>query len=131
MKPIIGLAVFIMMGAAYFMYLTCVDHVPEINHVSGTPEHNISFVYQLTSIADNSQYWYVIGTFDTSLLTLPSGPPAWVFEIENGNLVDFSRDTGDNPTFLARWDATCYVRREVPLDDFLTHIATNHDASFP
>jgi hypothetical protein len=44
----------------------------------------------------------VIGKPVTFFLSLPSGPPAYIFN-ENGVLVDWSRDVGDNPSFGNRW----------------------------
>lgn len=53
-------------------------------------------------IHDGKTYIEVIGKPVTSLLSLPSGPPAYIFN-ENGALVDWSRDVGDNPLFANKW----------------------------
>lgn len=47
-------------------------------------------------------YFEVVGTPVTSLLSLPSGPPAYIFD-ETGSLVDWSLDLGDNPSFASKW----------------------------
>jgi hypothetical protein len=53
-------------------------------------------------IHEGNAYIEVIGKPVTSLLSLPSGPPAYIFN-ENGALVDWSRDIGDDPSFVSRW----------------------------
>jgi len=44
----------------------------------------------------------VIGIPSISPLSLPSGPPAYIFD-ETGAFVDWSADIGDNPSFLSKW----------------------------
>ncbi len=44
----------------------------------------------------------VIGRPHQSALSVPSGPPVYVFD-ETGALVDWSRDSGDQPSFTAKW----------------------------
>jgi hypothetical protein len=44
----------------------------------------------------------VVGKPVASLLSLPSGPPAYIFN-ESGILVDWTSDLGDNPSFIAKW----------------------------
>lgn len=51
---------------------------------------------------NGNTHFEVIGKPATSLLSLPSGPPAYIFS-ENGTLADWSRDIGDNPSFVSRW----------------------------
>ena len=47
-------------------------------------------------------YVEVLGDAHTSLLSLPSGPPAYIFD-ETGLLVDWTADRGDAPTFVNKW----------------------------
>lgn len=48
-------------------------------------------------------YYELIGKIGNhDLLYLPSGPPAYIFD-KNGNLIDYSLDTGDDPDFLSKW----------------------------
>jgi|GEM_PF-2565907 len=51
---------------------------------------------------DGSTYFLVVGKPVTSLFSLPSGPPAYVFD-GAGNLVEWCGDLGDNPDFCKRW----------------------------
>ena len=44
----------------------------------------------------------VIGEPFQSALSVPSGPPAYIFN-ESGALVDWCRDLGDQPSFVAKW----------------------------
>lgn len=44
----------------------------------------------------------LIGKPVTSLTSLPSGPPAYVFD-ETGVLVDWTADRGDTPSFVRKW----------------------------
>lgn len=44
----------------------------------------------------------VVGKPVASLLSLPSGPPVYIFD-ERGALVDWSRDLGDSPSFVHKW----------------------------
>ena len=52
---------------------------------------------------DGEDYYELIGGIgDYDILYLPSGPPAYIFD-KNGNLIDYSLDTGDDPDFLNKW----------------------------
>ena len=44
----------------------------------------------------------VIGKPVILLFSPPSGPPAYIFD-ENGRIVDWCRDIGDNPSFIKKW----------------------------
>ena len=44
----------------------------------------------------------IIGRPYQSALSVPSGPPLYVFD-ENGVLVDWCRDSGDQPSFAKKW----------------------------
>jgi len=45
---------------------------------------------------------YTIWSGPTKEIYLPSGPPVYVFD-SAGKLLDWSRDSGDDPTFLQKW----------------------------
>ena len=47
-------------------------------------------------------YVEVIGEPRMSLLSLPSGPPVYIFD-DIGTFVDWSSDIGDNQTFIRKW----------------------------
>jgi hypothetical protein len=47
-------------------------------------------------------YVEVIGKPQVSLLSLPSGSPAYIFD-ETGTLVDWCSDLGDNQSFARKW----------------------------
>ena len=44
----------------------------------------------------------VIGERFSSPLSLPSGPPAYIFD-DTGALVDWTGDRGDAPSFVSKW----------------------------
>ena len=44
----------------------------------------------------------IIGRPYISALSVPSGPPVYIFN-ESGALVDWCRDIGDQPSFVAKW----------------------------
>src|SRR4051812_49204486 len=46
----------------------------------------------------------VIGKPHVSALSVPSGPPAYIFD-ETGVFVDWCRDLGDNPSFVKKWSS--------------------------
>lgn len=46
----------------------------------------------------------VVGQPQPSLLSLPSGPPAYIFD-DTGALVDWTRDLGDAPAFASKWSS--------------------------
>ena len=60
------------------------------------PNQIRSFVY------NGKVHVEIIGKPSISPLSLPSGSPAYIFD-ETGALVDWSRDLGDNPSFLRKW----------------------------
>ena len=51
---------------------------------------------------NDKTYTVVIGVMHTTLLLLPSGPPAYIFD-ERHILVDWCGDIGDNPGFIKKW----------------------------
>jgi hypothetical protein len=53
-------------------------------------------------VHDGKTHIEVVGKPVPSLLSLPSGPPAYIFD-ESGALVDWSRDLGDSPLFVSKW----------------------------
>ena len=54
-------------------------------------------------VVNGKTYTLVIGhTPVASLLRLPSGPPAYIFD-ERNVLVDWCKDTGDNHVFVEKW----------------------------
>ena len=54
-------------------------------------------------VVNDRAYTLVIGRIPSgSLLLLPSGPPAYIFD-ERKILLDMSRDIGDNPSFIKKW----------------------------
>lgn len=58
---------------------------------------------QIRSFVHNGKvHVEVIGKPIVSPLSLPSGPPAYIFD-ETGSLVDWSRDLGNNPSFTRKW----------------------------
>jgi len=44
----------------------------------------------------------VLGKPIRSPLSVPSGPPAYIFD-ETGALVDWAADRGENPSFVSKW----------------------------
>jgi len=58
---------------------------------------------QIRSFVHNEKvHVEVIGKPTISPLSVPSGSPAYIFD-ETGALVDWSRDLGDNPSFVRKW----------------------------
>jgi hypothetical protein len=53
-------------------------------------------------VHNGKAYVQVIGKPTISALSLPSGPPTYIFD-EAGSLVDWCRDLGDNPSFANKW----------------------------
>ena len=53
-------------------------------------------------VHDGKTHIEVVGEPATSLLSLPSGPPAYIFD-ERGALVDWCRDLGDQSSFVKKW----------------------------
>src|SRR4051794_20209784 len=53
-------------------------------------------------VHNGTGYVQVIGKPNVSPLSLPSGPPVYIFD-ETGVLVDWSRDIGDSPSFTRKW----------------------------
>ena len=49
------------------------------------------------------EYLLVTGVLPSSI-TLPSGPPQYVFDT-SGRLVDWSMDCDDDPDFVAKWNS--------------------------
>ena len=47
-------------------------------------------------------HFEVVGKRPSSALSLPSGPPAYIFD-ETGTLVDWTADLGDSPSFVSKW----------------------------
>ena len=56
---------------------------------------------------ENKTYFIFYGPSDT-WLALPSGPSAHVFA-QNGQFIDWSRDTGDDKTFNDKWPKHLYI----------------------
>ena len=52
-------------------------------------------------VAGDRRYLLVVGRLP-ALLTLPSGPPVYVFDT-SGKLLDWTADSGDDPRFVERW----------------------------
>ncbi len=55
-----------------------------------------------------SNYFKVVGTVPNSPLTLPSGPPVYIFD-ESGVLVDWAADSGEASDFNRRWTGVSNV----------------------
>lgn len=53
-------------------------------------------------VHDETVYTEVLGRPVMSPLSVPPGPPAYVFD-ETGALVDWTGDRGDDPAFVRRW----------------------------
>jgi hypothetical protein len=51
---------------------------------------------------NEKSYLAVTGRPTTSMFTLPSGPPVYIFD-DTGMLVDWSGDIGDDSNFVRRW----------------------------
>ena len=47
-------------------------------------------------------YVEVLGKPIMSPLSVPSGPPSYIFD-ETGALVDWAADRGENPSFVSKW----------------------------
>lgn len=54
---------------------------------------------------NGNAYVLVLGVPHVSLVSLPSGPPAYIFN-EHDMLVDWCRDIGDNSSFINKWGST-------------------------
>ncbi|MCA9047877.1 MAG: hypothetical protein KDA89_04070 [Planctomycetaceae bacterium] len=50
-----------------------------------------------------SNHFIIFGDATAAVWTLPSGPPAYLFD-ESGHLVDFTCDVGDSATFQNDYD---------------------------
>jgi hypothetical protein len=69
----------------------------------------VAFITSVPRIAEirkfvhnDKLYLEVIGKPYESLMSVPSGPPAYIFD-ETGLFVDWSRDLGDQPSFVRKW----------------------------
>ena len=63
---------------------------------------------------DGGDYYIFYGPIKAPL-ALPSGPPAYVFDM-NGKLVDWAKDPGENPRFSSAWAG--FKRETVEIDSF-------------
>ena len=52
---------------------------------------------------DGKPYLEVFLPLPRSVLSLPSGPPTYIFDEVSGALVDWTADRGDSPTFVNKW----------------------------
>ena len=69
----------------------------------------VSFLEERSEVSSVRKFNYngklhveVIGKPHASALSVPSGPPAYIFD-ENGAFVDWCGDIGDNPSFIKKW----------------------------
>jgi len=112
MKKNILVVLLIVSANALFLFYECAKYnaaVKAIRPPSGevlladflNSERQICCVQEITIGEKN--YTVVIGKLPkTSLLVLPSGPPAYIFD-ERCILIEWCRDTGDNPHFMEKW----------------------------
>ena len=78
-----------------------------------TPTQVSSWAEYQTSLPPAESYWIIKAGDEEALmthgpvatLTVPSGPPAYVFD-QSGRLLDWTLDMGDDPGFRRKWPMT-------------------------
>ena len=73
--------------------------------------------------ADPPDHICVLGDVDRLLWTLPSGPPAYLFDA-SGNLVDFTLDIGDSTRFQSDYDLFTGDRLSLEEVEFVFHVTS-------
>ena len=77
-------------------------------------------------VANPANHVVVFGT--AALWTLPSGPPAYLFD-ESGRLVDFTCDVGDSTTFQDDYNVFSGIEVDIQtLDNLFTTLETPQSA---
>ena len=77
------------------------------------------------SITKDGQVFYVFFGPIRAPLALPSGPPAYIFD-QNGKLIDWALDSGENPRFSSMWRD--HQGREIEIIEFEQILAQNKKA---
>jgi len=100
--------VFVVFCIAGFVHVSSFAPDDGVDHFSKLQAQGVPMKYA-TRIANPVDHICVFGDIDAVAWTIPSGPPAYLFD-PSGKLVDFTLDVGDSSTFQ---------------DDYAVHAGTN------